>query len=301
MFGPGVRGGWRIRLPVAFVRFILLCVSTQSTQPQVAGWYADPAGGSGQRWHDGQGWTGQVSYAKPRTPLGSPFAKLADWLSRLLVANCVLNLLALPLMLWTRPGTGGIPLVDPQLFAPTGVPATSQPGVAVAPAAPVDVPGQLYVALVFLMLVGLLYAVTGLVWLIWQARIAAAAPAALKSSPTMHVLWWFVPFANWWMPVRSVSDLWRSYGATLREARTQGEQVVAPPVFLWWTCWLVSGVFVLWTYLAVLGGSFIPQTSTLTLLGAVGAVCLALAAAMGALVVRQLSWVALLSQADAAN
>ena len=65
-------------------------MSTPGTQPLAAGWYPDPAGGGGQRWHDGQGWTGQTMHGSLPTGLGRGFARLADWLGRLLAVWGVL-------------------------------------------------------------------------------------------------------------------------------------------------------------------------------------------------------------------
>lgn len=278
-----------------FVRLILFRVSTPSLQPRSAGWYPDPAGGVGQRWHDGQGWTGQISSATPSKPLAAGFAKLADWLYRLLVFDCVLSLVALPLMLWTRSPRGYVPVMSQPPSVQQGV----QSGASGVQSPPVQLPDQFYVALGFLAVLVLTYWVTGLMWLVWQHRVASSAPGGLKSSPAMHVVWWFVPFANWWKPVGSISDLWRSYGSSRQGVGSPAEPVTAPPVFLWWTCWLVAGMFGGLTYVAVLGGSLLQQTPTLTMLAAVGAIAQALAAGLGALVVRQLSWVALLTHADA--
>ena len=115
----------------------------------------------------------------------------------------------------------------------------------------------------------------------------------------MQVVWWFVPFASYWMPVRNVSELWRRFGESHRRSGVATDEVLAPPVFLWWSCWIISSLLGAFTYLAVLGGSLLPQTPTMTLLGVCGVLTTAGAAAWGALVVRQLSWVALLAHADA--
>jgi uncharacterized protein YxjI len=41
-----------------------------SAPPPPPGWYPDPAGSSGTRWWDGQGWTGHVQQAAPPPPPG---------------------------------------------------------------------------------------------------------------------------------------------------------------------------------------------------------------------------------------
>ncbi len=77
-------------------------MSTPGTQPQAAGWYPDPAGSGGQRWHDGQGWTGQVvqdSGAPPQS-LDHRFAGLSDWLARLLLVNAGLAVVYMVVEFW---------------------------------------------------------------------------------------------------------------------------------------------------------------------------------------------------------
>ena len=98
-------------------------MSTPGTQPQAAGWYPDPAGTGGQRWHDGQGWTAQVVRGSVDVKsLGPGFARLGDWLGRLLVAWGVIYLLLGLLML-------GLWMIGPDAFAPTG-PSGSTPALA---------------------------------------------------------------------------------------------------------------------------------------------------------------------------
>src|SRR3954453_14012612 len=103
-------------------------MSTPGLQPQTAGWYPDPAGSGGQRWHDGQGWTGQVSMGITKAPLGPGFARLGDWLGGLLGVGGVLYPRRGPF----PPGRGRTP---PPLDLPT------QPTQAAPPATPAS--GQL--------------------------------------------------------------------------------------------------------------------------------------------------------------
>lgn len=247
-------------------------VSTSSLEPRPAGWYPDPAGGVGRRWHDGQGWTGQVSHGRPPTPLGAPFAKLADWLSWMLMAVAGVNAAVLLLDLWTY--TSSDVVAEATAPGSTGLPAY-------------------LVAVVFL---GLVYAVssvvTGVLWAVWQYRLARSAPAALRRSPGMHIASWFIPFANWWFPVQNMTDLWRSYGSV----RKQHGQVGGPPFFLWWSCWIVAGFFSGAVFLPLLGTTS-EMVELYSLMGVVGSVLSALAAVFATMVVRRLSWEALLAHA----
>ena len=52
---------------------------------------------------------------------------------------------------------------------------------------------------------------TQIVWLVWQYQVAVSAPAKLKRSPGMHVVWWFVPLANLVLPRADIGDLWHAY------------------------------------------------------------------------------------------
>ena len=40
-----------------------------------AGWYHDPAGGTGTRWWDGKGWSNHVRPAPPTTPAATPLGE----------------------------------------------------------------------------------------------------------------------------------------------------------------------------------------------------------------------------------
>lgn len=58
--------------------------------------------------------------------------------------------------------------------------------------------------------VGVLVALTGLVWLIWQFRAARGySPARLRRSPGWHVASWLIPVLAWWWPWENIADLWR--------------------------------------------------------------------------------------------
>lgn len=254
---------------------ILLSVSLHRTDPTTAGWYPDPAGGRGQRWHDGVGWTGQTSYAEPMKPLGAPFASLADWLSRLLLTMCALSVVILALDVWSYLHPVVVILPDTEVATGNGL-------------------THLMIVLGVGVLYGLAYCVTGVVWLVWQHRLAVSAPAALKSSPGMHVVWWFVPFAAYWKPIGNMTDLWRSYGSARRDAGP----VEGPPFFLWWMSWIVGVWFTSVMFTAVLAGS-VEAVRTLSLLAALGALASALSAGLAALVVRTMSWQALLVHTDA--
>lgn len=68
-------------------------------------------------------------------------------------------------------------------------------------------------------------------WLAWQYRAASILVARgmpPKHTPQWAVLWWFVPFADLWMPGVTTAELWR--GARQGAGRTGR----AWSVWVWW-------------------------------------------------------------------
>ncbi len=80
--------------------------------------------------------------------------------------------------------------------------------------------------------VGVLIALTGLCWLIWQFRAARGySPARLRRSPGWHVGSWLIPVVAWWWPWKNITELWRL--------------AVGPvPWWLraWWVCWVAGSL-----------------------------------------------------------
>jgi hypothetical protein len=247
-------------------------VSSQSLEPRQAGWYPDPAGGHGLCWHDGQGWTGKISYAKPRKPLGAPFAALADRLTRMLIVAGVVEVAAL--------GLAAYAYASPETVVRANLTAQA------------NLPTYHLVSYVLGGLEVLVYLAAGLSWLVWQRRLALSAPGQLRSSPAMHVVWWFVPFANLVMPVRSRADLWRSYGTARAGARVNG-----PPFVSWWLFFLVSQFFGGLLLSPGIAGTSVADVHLVAVVQMVGAAVTALAAGLAVLVVRIMSWQALLAHA----
>jgi hypothetical protein len=247
-------------------------VSTSHLQPRDAGWYPDPAGGHGQRWHDGVGWTARTSLGKPMKALGPPFAALADRLTRMLVIVALLNLagLALAVHSYVSPAT----VVRANLMAEVKLPTYHLVSYALG--------GSTL----------LLVVVAGITWLVWQRRLALAAPGVLRNRPAMHVVWWFVPFANLVMPFRAVTDLWRAYGTARKGAVVSG-----PPFLVWWLCYLLSGPFGTILLYPGLGGTSLAGVQVVALVQVAGTVLNVVAAGLAVLVVRGLSWQALLVHA----
>jgi hypothetical protein len=249
---------------------------THPLAPRPAGWYPDPAGKGGQRWHDGQGWTGSVTFGRTRRPLSHGFAIMSDWLGRLLFLTGVV-LLAMTFMAawdWTDP----VGMARREQLLARG-----------------QVDGFMVAQVSALVLFGLLYLLTGVIWLIWQYRLAMQAPVPLRHSPGWHVGAWLVPMMRLWRPRLDIGDIWRAY-----HRRGEPEKPTPWSFSLWWMCWLAPLLsticYVLLVLLVVGQQQAAPDFQGIWVLTLVGFTA---GAFMARLVVRDLSWRALLYWSDA--
>lgn len=82
-------------------------------------------------------------------------------------------------------------------------------------------------------------AIISFLWL-YRANANARALGAddMMGSPGLAIGWFFVPFANLFMPYLTVRDLWRA------SARPRDWQAEAAPllILLWWICWLAGSI-----------------------------------------------------------
>ncbi|AKT51022.1 DUF4328 domain-containing protein [Arsenicicoccus sp. oral taxon 190] len=89
-----------------------------------------------------------------------------------------------------------------------------------------------------LLLSMLLLLAAGIVWLVWQHRLASSSRVdrrELRRSPGWHVGSWFIPVVSLWLPYQNVADLHRGLGAfSSREQR--------PPLLPWWLAWIGGSV-----------------------------------------------------------
>jgi uncharacterized protein DUF4328/uncharacterized protein DUF2510 len=223
-------------------------VSSPTTSPQAPGWYPDPAGADGMRWWDGEDWTGRRSLHPRRerlVPLGPRFARLADLLGALLLANAGFSVL-----------TALIQQVENH---------------------------EVVARLLAVVALGLV-AVTAFFWSAWQWRLAVSSPDELRRTPRGHVVAWFVPVANCWLPIQDLTELWYAYEPHDPNGRGRGISLVLP----WWTCWIIS---------AVLGAMGLRTLLSGGTPDAYVNVAWALAAVLAWFVVRRLSWRALVYHA----
>jgi hypothetical protein len=126
--------------------------------------------------------------------------------------------------------------------------------------------------------------ITGLAWCAWQWRMAVSSPRSLRHRPAGHVGAWFIPVANLWLPLENMIDLWEAYEPA--DDHGWGRDIFTVP---WWTLWLAS---------AALGAIGLRTAAQGDVLDDTLGVAWALAAVRAWLVVRRLSWRALLYHAS---
>lgn len=176
------------------------------------GLYPDPAGGPGQRWWNGTGWTAYTSpAAQPPDPgWGAPPPVRAWDASASVAAEQGFNR-------WGQAAVLGYAVMGVvSIVVYLGLAArfhrfyewfravvdhAGSPGY-VAPPAPALLPG-------WFSLLGLVSVASFVVFLVWQYRAATAARALGRPatrSPGWGVGSWFVPVVNLWMPFQALRD-----------------------------------------------------------------------------------------------
>lgn len=90
----------------------------------------------------------------------------------------------------------------------------------------------LFIAVTYL----LVFAATGIAFLAWLSRTVDNVPAlgagTPRTTPRWAIAWWFVPFANLWMPLRVVLDVNRR----LSQAGRRGTTLIV----IWWMAWVIN-------------------------------------------------------------
>lgn len=155
------------------------------------GWYPDPHVRGQMRFWDGIVWTVE-SYAAPNTarPVGYRFALLGRTIRTGLVLSLLLGVAEVGLYGW------GLSMFD-DAFAAGDLNRLSNFD---------DLNRVLSIC------DGVVFVVTGIIWVIWQYQLArSAGPNQLERSPGWHIGSWFIPFANLVMPFQNMRDLWRKF------------------------------------------------------------------------------------------
>jgi Domain of unknown function (DUF4328)/Protein of unknown function (DUF2510) len=259
------------------IDLILVRVTVPGTQVQPPGWYPDPAGQARFRHWDGKSWTAETSNAKDPVngrALGPGFARLGDWLGHMLRLCALVAVVEVVVYLWLwQEVRSSVSAVDSLL-----------PVLSIVSLASV-------VALLC----------TGVVWCLWQVRLARAAPQELRRGPGWHVAGWLIPVASLWMPYQNISSLWHAYGAGREESTQEVSPLLMP---LWWGTWLCAWLLDWFASLQVVSDSTRAARegreadpwavlSHVALWSAAQAALVAVAALLASRLVRRLSWRAL--------
>lgn len=182
-----------------------------------AGWYPDPEYAGHVRWWSGHEWTvrqpvpppgGGASWV-PRS-LGRGFGRLAAVIGVLLALTTMLFVAQFGLAAW------GVSMVDD--------------AVATGDVDRLDTYDGVDLVLGVLVAVGLL--ATGVLWMVWQYRLASSLrPGELDRGPGMHAWSWVIPVVAAWFPYQNVKQLW-----ALLTPRSRGI------LRWWWAAWIVGTV-----------------------------------------------------------
>jgi eukaryotic-like serine/threonine-protein kinase len=92
------------------------------------------------------------------------------------------------------------------------------------------------------MLVLVAFIVTGIVWMFWQSRAqrslrSLAQPGTVKFRESDAVVWWIVPIANLWMPLRVNRELHRESSSLANQNDARIEIV-----HQWWAVYIAAAV-----------------------------------------------------------
>jgi len=85
---------------------------------------------------------------------------------------------------------------------------------------------------------------TSIPFAMWCHRVYRNLPAlgaqGVRQSPAWAAGWWFIPFANLWMPLQTLLE-----ASQASEARTPAG-AASPPVLMgvWWGAWLISWILI---------------------------------------------------------
>lgn len=163
---------------------------SETSNPPVPGWYADPQIAGNLRYWDGSAWTDR---SRGDSTAPRPLEKSFDNLAALVRFGLILSLATLAaetaLYLW------GLSMLGDAIAAGN-----------LDRLASFDSVNQ-----TLTIIEGVTYLVTGVSWVCWQYTLARSLPPGeLARTPGMHAGSWFIPVANFVLPFQNMRSLWRA-------------------------------------------------------------------------------------------
>jgi hypothetical protein len=182
---------------------------TDAPVPTPAGWYPAPDGSSTRWWWDGTRWIQPQQPVSPSVPASNAIAKLAVATQILVIVYGVVTV-------------GTILNETMGIFAATSFLDGNEAAIDSLDA--YDRGTSVVSILSSLSLIA-----AGVLWVIWQYRVAKQVAGLTRRSAGWHAGSWFIPIISLWYPYENISDLWRAVGRT-RPAWQ----------ILWWLLWIAS-------------------------------------------------------------
>ncbi len=116
---------------------------------------------------------------------------------------------------------------------------------------------------------------TGVIWVIWQYKVAKQVTGKTRRSPGWHAGSWFVPIVSLWFPYQNISDLWRAVGRTRPSWQ-----------IIWWLLWVVGNYVIQLSTRAYLAAEDLETFRVAMWMSLAGEMLLLAAAPMAWLVIR---------------
>ena len=186
---------------------------TDAPIPTPAGWYPAPDGSPAKWWWDGTRWIQPQQQVNPGVPTINAIAKLAVATQILVIVYGVVTI-------------GTIVNETMGIFAATSFLDGNEGAIDMLDA--YDRGTSVVSILSSLTLIA-----AGVLWVIWQYRVAKQVAGLTRRSAGWHAGSWFIPVISFWYPYENISDLWRAVGLT--RPRWQ---------ILWWLLWITSNAVI---------------------------------------------------------
>jgi hypothetical protein len=131
-------------------------------------------------------------------------------------------------------------------------------------------------------------------FIVWMFRAAKNNEALGRTSPRFSPGWsigaWFIPLANFVIPVLIMQDLWRGSDPTTRRGLTSWRAAAGSAlVGFWWAAWLASLVRFSYSGSGLRDSGSLDSIETSNTVALVGVIATAIASILALLVVRGLS------------